>query len=326
MFKKNILQILRKYEGADFAPNDFKLEGRVKKARSGKKDDVERLVSYLEEKYPGQTEDIQYLKEYLSSQKETEEVQEVAPKQDAAKERQFYSGMEYDINPDENVEIHPAANIMPMMSEEQFEALKASIKKAGKLQDPIEMLEGKLLDGRNRLKACQELGIVAHAVEIECEAPNEYAISRNATRRQLTANQLAVIAVRQQENILQGFTPSKNLKTRDFLAKAVGVNPRYIQDALKFKDDKETLDKISNGELNIAQAKKQKAPPQKEKSYWGDEVVVSKLLEEYPDKKCDKLVDIATHCKGRVRGVIQNKISSIVQARLGEKSEELQNG
>ena len=244
----------------------------------------------------------------------------------SSQKRQYHAGMEYEINPDDKVEIHPAAKIMPMMPKEQFEALKASIKKAGKLQDPIEMLEGKLLDGRNRLKACQELGIVAHAVEIKCAAPNEYVISRNATRRQLNANQLAVIAVREKEHLLQGFTPSKNLKTRDFLAKAVGVNPRYIQDALKFKDDEETLDKIFNGELNIAQAKKLNAPPKKEKSYWGDEVVVSKLLEEYPEEKSDKLVDIIPHCKGNIRDVIQNKISSIVQARLREKSEELQNG
>ena len=375
--QENIEIIIKKYENQECFTSDFFIEPKAKKAYSGEKEPVERLIKHLEINHPGQIEFIGRLKKHLlpepvltqvsepilvtepmvehvpepvSESKPIQEpsqtskpmteseldtthkpVPEAAEEQiesddTSSQERQYHAGMEYEINPDDKVDIHPAANIMPMMSEEQFKALKASIQKNGRLQDPIEMLEGKLLDGRNRLKACQELGIVAHAVEVECSAPNDYVISRNATRRQLNANQLAVIAVRQKEHLMQGFIPSKNLKTRDFLAKTIGVNPRYIQDVLRFKDDEETLNKIFNGELNIAQAKKLKNPPKQEKSYWGDEVVVSKLLEEYPEEKCDKLVDIVTHSKGRVRDVVQDKVSSIAQARLRKKSEELQSG
>ncbi len=47
---------------------------------------------------------------------------------------------------------HPFANEQRMMNEREFETLKATIKADGLLR-PIELYEGKILDGRNRYKA-----------------------------------------------------------------------------------------------------------------------------------------------------------------------------
>ena len=56
------------------------------------------------------------------------------------------------------IQIHPAAEIFPLMSGEDFEKLKADIEKRGMLSRPAYLL-GQLLDGRNRQRACEELGI-----------------------------------------------------------------------------------------------------------------------------------------------------------------------
>ena len=54
-------------------------------------------------------------------------------------------------------EFHPIANIFPMMEGKEFEHFKADIR-TRKLQEPITVYENKVLDGRNRYKACKDLG------------------------------------------------------------------------------------------------------------------------------------------------------------------------
>src|SRR5215470_1017810 len=56
------------------------------------------------------------------------------------------------------MQFHPVASIFPMMSVEEFKALKESIQARGQ-RFPIYTHEGKIVDGRNRYQACVELGI-----------------------------------------------------------------------------------------------------------------------------------------------------------------------
>jgi hypothetical protein len=57
-------------------------------------------------------------------------------------------------------EYHPLADIFPMLDENSvgFKALVEDIKER-KQQEPIWLFEEKILDGRNRYRACQQLGI-----------------------------------------------------------------------------------------------------------------------------------------------------------------------
>ena len=57
-----------------------------------------------------------------------------------------------------DVPIHAAANLFPMMADEEYERLKADIKANG-LHWKIVFYRGQLIDGRNRLRACRELKI-----------------------------------------------------------------------------------------------------------------------------------------------------------------------
>lgn len=92
-------------------------------------------------------------------------------------------------------QIDPCAEAFPTMQAEEFEALKASIARNG-LQDPLLLWNGRVMDGRHRLKACQALGITPHAVELagSYEAAKSAAFASNINRRHLGIGQRALLA------------------------------------------------------------------------------------------------------------------------------------
>ncbi len=53
---------------------------------------------------------------------------------------------------------HPAADIFPLMGDAEYERLKADIAARGQ-STAIDIFEDQILDGRNRYRACMELGI-----------------------------------------------------------------------------------------------------------------------------------------------------------------------
>ncbi len=56
------------------------------------------------------------------------------------------------------------------------------------------MYEGKLLDGRNRWKACALAGVEPRFTEFQGDDPIGWVVSQNLVRRHLTASQRAVVA------------------------------------------------------------------------------------------------------------------------------------
>jgi ParB-like chromosome segregation protein Spo0J len=93
-------------------------------------------------------------------------------------------------------EVHPAANLFPMMSEAEYQGLKADIDEHGQRED-IVVWCNKLIDGRNRLRACEELGRNPSIAELdEHHDPVAYVISHNLHRRHLTTSQRAIVAAK----------------------------------------------------------------------------------------------------------------------------------
>lgn len=93
-------------------------------------------------------------------------------------------------------EIHPAAEIFPMMDAAALKELADDIKAHGQ-RDWIELYEGKVIDGRNRIKACELAGEEPHYCEIEEEInPVEYVLSKNLFRRHLNESQRSMIGAR----------------------------------------------------------------------------------------------------------------------------------
>ena len=92
--------------------------------------------------------------------------------------------------------VHPAADIFPMMIVDDYERLKQDIATKGQ-QEPIVSWRGQLIDGRNRLKACLELGIEPSVRQLEDDRdPVSFIVSANLHRRHLTTSQRSMCAAR----------------------------------------------------------------------------------------------------------------------------------
>ena len=92
-------------------------------------------------------------------------------------------------------QIDPCADAFPTMQAEDFESLKASISRNG-LLDPLLTWNGRVMDGRHRLKACKALGITPRVVELvgSYEAAKSAAYANNINRRHLSTGQRALLA------------------------------------------------------------------------------------------------------------------------------------
>lgn len=92
-------------------------------------------------------------------------------------------------------ETHPAANIFPMLDEPDLVALAEDIRAHG-LRNPVVVIGSKVLDGRNRLAACDRIGIEATFVQFEGDDPVAFVLSENLHRRHLNESQRAMVAAR----------------------------------------------------------------------------------------------------------------------------------
>jgi ParB-like chromosome segregation protein Spo0J len=98
--------------------------------------------------------------------------------------------------------VHPAADVFPMMSDEELQKLGEDIKKNGQTI-PVLFWNGDgkgriLIDGRNRLEAMERVGIDPDDVLMEtfiCKDPITHIITLNIHRRHLTKQQQADLIV-----------------------------------------------------------------------------------------------------------------------------------
>lgn len=90
---------------------------------------------------------------------------------------------------------HPLANIFPLMAADEYVALKSDIRQYG-LREAIWILDGQILDGRNRFKACQEVGVTPILKEYEGDDPAAFVVSLNLKRRHLSESQRAMVAAK----------------------------------------------------------------------------------------------------------------------------------
>src|SRR5262245_28059629 len=86
------------------------------------------------------------------------------------------------------LQLHPVADLFPLMEGAEFDALVADIKAHG-LQEPIVIHEDMILDGRNRYRACFAAGIEPAFRPFTGDDPATYVVSANIRRRHLTAEQ-----------------------------------------------------------------------------------------------------------------------------------------
>jgi hypothetical protein len=92
-------------------------------------------------------------------------------------------------------ELHPACSAWPTMEPEELRELAGDIAANG-LRDPVTLtLDGLLLDGRNRVLACEMAGVEPATASFDGD-PWLFSLSRNKHRRHMTTDQIALIAAR----------------------------------------------------------------------------------------------------------------------------------
>lgn len=188
---------------------------------------------------------------------------------------------------------HPVASMFPLLdpASDQFKKLLISIKHNG-LWDPIVLDgEGRILDGRNRMRACIEAGIEPKFIQFadlklgmnkdgKPVDEAEYACEKNFARRDLTPDQRVMITALYSEYLdaLDRGAPKGNKnaakkqgdqtvpaksepKTRAKLAKKANVSERKAQQALNVgRKQPELAKKVAAGKVTLSDAARQVEP------------------------------------------------------------------
>lgn len=132
--------------------------------------------------------------------------------------------------------IHPLADLFPLIEGAEFDELVASVKAHG-LWDPITLLDGAILDGRNRYRACQAAGVKPRFEDFAGDDPYAFVIDKNVRRRHLSPSQLGMIGARM-ETLKLGDNQHTNkegrhqcLPSTQEVAEKLDISPRTLTDA-----------------------------------------------------------------------------------------------
>ncbi|MFP5078315.1 ParB/RepB/Spo0J family partition protein [Rhizobium sp. YIM 134829] len=160
-------------------------------------------------------------------------------------------------------EIHPAANIFPEMTDAEARDLMVDMREHGQ-REPIVLFQGKVIDGRNRLRACRWLEIEPRTREYHGREEDivSYVLSLNLHRRHLTDSQRAMVAAKL-ANMKVGnpnFGPSPNsanLPNSD-AAKLLNVSERSVRTAkqIKAKGEPVIVTAVQAGDMSLNEAAK----------------------------------------------------------------------
>ncbi|MCH8095624.1 MAG: hypothetical protein IID53_00920 [Proteobacteria bacterium] len=177
-------------------------------------------------------------------------------------------------------EFHPAASIFPLMQGEAFDSLVADVGAHG-LHEPIWLFDGKIIDGRNRYRACLEAGVEPRFRQYEGKEEwlVQFILSENLERRHLTSDQRAACAVealgyerrlakqRQgartdlQPNIPQKIAEGDRAsgEARQRVAKQFKTNRTYVSHLAKLRDEAPAdFEAVKIGEKRLIDVKKER--------------------------------------------------------------------
>ncbi|MEM9151370.1 MAG: MT-A70 family methyltransferase [Cyanobacteria bacterium P01_F01_bin.3] len=160
------------------------------------------------------------------------------------------------------MEHHPLANIFPMLGEGELQELTADIRDHGQ-REPIVLHEGKILDGRNRYRACRLAGLEPQTTNYYGDDPASYVVSLNLHRRHLTESQRGMVAAKL-ANLTKsdaaaashGATANLQSQTRAQAAEMLNVSERTVNSAKKVEQQgaAELVEKVERGAVSVSAA------------------------------------------------------------------------
>lgn len=155
-------------------------------------------------------------------------------------------------------DIHPYALIFPPMSKTDFDALAEDMRANG-LRDPITLYGGKIVDGRNRYRACANLGIAPRfdTFDGSDEDALAFVISKNLARRHLNEAQRALVAD-SLSNLKDGQRADQAAQicapvSQEAAAQKLNVSRRSVQTARVVKQTAapEVVKAVEDGKLSL---------------------------------------------------------------------------
>lgn len=180
--------------------------------------------------------------------------------------------------------VHPAAGFFPLLEGGELWDLATSIKSDGLLH-PVVLCGGAVLDGRNRLRACEIAGVEPLTVEWKGSGdPSSWVTAQNLVRRHMSISQRAIVGAKllayqrelARERMAAGGGDKKSGQAtvpdpivaagqaRDHVARQVHVSPRTVEHAATVVEEgvPELVEKVRRGEVAVSTAAEvAKAPP-----------------------------------------------------------------
>ena len=181
------------------------------------------------------------------------------------------------------MKFHEIADLFPLIDGDEFQLLCDDIKKEG-LNHPVMLLDDKILDGRNRYRACIEVGIEPRYEKFEGEDPLAFVLSENLRRRHLTPSQRAALAA-EVANMTKSDAGAIGGSNRNFALasdKVTGkqssdlfqVSQRYVEEAKAIKENYPgKFAELKSGKKTIQQVKRE---------------IVKENVKEQPELPTDK--------------------------------------
>ncbi|RZI75184.1 MAG: S-adenosylmethionine-binding protein [Pseudomonas sp.] len=158
-------------------------------------------------------------------------------------------------------ELHPLCTLFPRLDGADFDALCADIQANGQ-REPIVLIDGLVLDGGNRLRACLEVGVEPKFRNFDGDSIVAFVLSANLHRRHLTPGQQAAIVASAQDwaNAQPASRPRQECnvaplsKVADRVAQS-GASTRTQKMADKVsRADPELGRQVARGEISLPQA------------------------------------------------------------------------
>jgi len=146
--------------------------------------------------------------------------------------------------------VHRAAELFPMMNAAALQGLADDIREHGQ-REPVVLFDGAVLDGRNRLRACELAGVEPVFVTVESYEvgdPIDFVLSLNEKRRHMTDSQLATLAV--DVNALNAVLAAERARA----GRAAGLEARWSSNGPLLDHPAPTQD---NGARSLTQSAKQ---------------------------------------------------------------------
>ncbi len=182
-----------------------------------------------------------------------------------------------------NRQFHEAADLFPLLQGAAFEELVADIRKNGLLEPILLDGEGRILDGRNRYRACLAAGVEPQFEEWKGKGSlAELALSLNLKRRHLGESQRALVAARlakmmeaeankrrgRRPELVANVRPIPRRRSSDEAAAMVNVSGRLVTYAIKVLRDgcDELVAAVESGQLPVSTAARLAALPKAEQT------------------------------------------------------------